>query len=84
MSVQWFNHHIVVEMKKLTKMEQILEDELNNSYVEFAIKFPEAFRLSLTTDSCITCLQWKVFKVKQKLKQTHTTFVFVLLLLSFF
>ena len=47
-------------------MEDILEQELDQSYVQFAIKFPEGFKLADPQDSCITCLQQKVHEVNNQ------------------
>ena len=47
-------------------MEDLLEQELDESYVEFAIKFPEGFKLTDPQDSCITCLQQKVHEVNNQ------------------
>ena len=47
-------------------MEDILKQELDQSYVEFAIKFPEGFKLTDSQDSCITCLQQKVHEVNNQ------------------
>ena len=41
----------------IANMEDLLEQELDESYVEFAIKFLEGFKLTDPQDSCITCLQ---------------------------
>ena len=38
-------------------MEKILEKELNDQYVDHAIRFPEQFKLEKDNDESIWCIQ---------------------------
>ena len=44
-------------------MEKIFEKELNDQYVDHAIRFPDQFKLEKDNDDSIWCIQRKVKEV---------------------